>query len=74
MKCNLSRKDRFIRGAVGVALVLAGTLLLDGAYGVTVVLLGALIVFSASVGFCHVYKVLHLSTLRKEPPAHDSAK
>ena len=69
MKCNLSRTDRFVRGVLGIALAAVGLIFARGPYRIAAVLLGALIVFSALMGFCHVYKVMRVSTVRKDDRA-----
>lgn len=70
MKCNLSRTDRLVRGVLGIALAAGGLIFASGPYRIAAVLLGALIVFSAVMGFCHVYKFMRLSTVRKDDGAN----
>jgi hypothetical protein len=72
MQCNLSRADRIVRALLGVVLVACGVSLAVfgggwplGLLGVGLALVGGILVFSAWRGFCHVYKVLHLSTLKR---------
>jgi uncharacterized membrane protein len=65
MGTNLGRLDRVIRGVVGVALIAVGVFMVKGAVGVLLGLVGAVLIFSATVGFCHVYKVLHIRTSKK---------
>jgi uncharacterized membrane protein len=60
MGTNLGTTDRVIRGVAGVLLIAVGLLLVRGAIGVVLCLLGAILILSGAVGFCHVYKVLHI--------------
>jgi uncharacterized membrane protein len=62
VKTNLGVVDRLIRGVVGVTLLAVGLFLVKGAIGVVLALLGAILLFSGTVGFCHVYKVFHIHT------------
>jgi len=66
MQRNLCLADRIIRAIAGVAAIVVGLLVVRGLLGVGLALIGALLVFSSSVGFCHVYKFLGLSTKRPE--------
>jgi hypothetical protein len=65
MKCNLSPVDRVIRCAGGALLAVLGLFAVRGWLGILLALLGAVFVFSGTVGFCHIYKVLHISTSKK---------
>jgi len=65
MTCNLSTTDRVIRCVLGVALVVGAALFARNLLGAALALVGAVLVFSGTVGFCHVYKVLGLRTLKK---------
>jgi hypothetical protein len=65
MKGNLGTVDRVIRGLVGLSMIAAGVLLVKGALGVLLGLVGAILIFSGTVGFCHVYKVLGIRTCRR---------
>ena len=65
METNLGTVDRVIRGALGVALVAAGLLLMDLVIALVLVPLGALLIYSGSIGFCHVYKVFHIDTSKR---------
>lgn len=62
MEANLCTTERIVRGVAGASLVTAGLVVVRGVPRVVVCLLGATLILSASVGFCHVYKVLHIST------------
>jgi len=65
METNLGTVDRVIRGVLGVALVAAGLLLGNIVVGLVLVPLGVLLIYSGSIGFCHVYKVLHIDTSKR---------
>jgi Protein of unknown function (DUF2892) len=54
-----------IRGVVGVGLIAVGLFMVKGVVGVLLGLVGAVLIFSGTVGFCHVYKVLHIRTSKK---------
>lgn len=65
MGINLGTLDRVIRGVVGAILIAAGLFLVTGVARAVLCLLGAVLIFSGTVGFCHVYKVFHIRTCRK---------
>ena len=65
MQCNLSNTDRTIRVIAGLLLAGAGILLVRGLVGILLALLGAVLIFSGSIGFCHVYKFFHIDTSKK---------
>jgi len=65
VKCNLSAVDRTTRIVVGSVAIVAAALAMRNVYGALLALAGALLVFSGTVGFCHVYKVLGIRTLKK---------
>jgi hypothetical protein len=65
MGTNLGTVDRVIRVVAGGISILAGLFIVKGIFGVALGLLGALLFFSGTVGFCHVYKVLHIGTSKK---------
>jgi hypothetical protein len=64
MQCNLSRTDRTVRIGLGVLAVVAGLAFVQGLLGIALALVGAVLVFSGTIGFCHVYKVLGIRTRR----------
>lgn len=66
MKRNLCLLDRVVRALAGGALATAGLLFAGRGLGWAMASVGALLVLSASVGFCHVYGVLRMSTLKKK--------
>lgn len=65
MGTNLGMVDRVVRVVGGAAMIAVGLFLLRGLLGIVVGVLGALLIFSGTIGFCHVYKVLHIRTSRK---------
>jgi len=64
VRANLSLADRAVRVVAGAALVVAGLLLVEGVFVAAPVLVGALLIFSGSVGFCHVYEFLGFTMRR----------
>ena len=67
MSPNLCLTDRVIRAVVGIGLAAVGLLVVRGLLGIAVALVGALLAFSATLGFCHVYKFLGISTKGQDP-------
>ena len=65
MGINLGTIDRVIRVVGGGVLIAVGLFVVKGILGIVVGLLGGLLIFSGTVGFCHVYKVLHIRTSKK---------
>lgn len=65
MKANLCMLDRIIRAAAGAALV-ATAFYVGRLPGVALGVVGALLLLSAAVGFCHVYSVLRIRTLKRD--------
>ncbi len=65
MTCNLSRTDRVVRCLGGALLAGLGLFAVRGWPGVLLAVVGGVFVFSGTVGFCHIYKVLHISTKRR---------
>ena len=65
MGTNLGTLDRAIRGVGGVILIVVGLFVVRGLIGILLGLVGAVLVFSATVGFCHVYKVLRIRTSKR---------
>jgi uncharacterized membrane protein len=62
---NLSPMDRAVRVFLGVALLGAGLIVVQGLPGAALDVVGAMLIFSGSVGFCHIYKVCGISTVKK---------
>ena len=65
VKINQNTVERVIRGVIGAVLIAIGLLLVRGILGVVLDLVGAVLIFSGVVGFCHVYKFLHIGTSKK---------
>ncbi len=63
MKVNLGTADRIVRGLVGSAFLGIGLTAGRRAWwGIPLDLVGAVVLFSASTGFCHVYKTFGISS------------
>jgi hypothetical protein len=66
MKTNESNIDRIIRAVAGVVLLYLGFGgVLGGALGVVADVLGVVLLFTGAVGFCPLYAMFKLSTLKK---------
>jgi hypothetical protein len=66
MKLNESNVDRIIRAVAGVVLLFlgfGGTL--SGGLAIVADVIGAVLLLTGAVGFCPIYAVLKLSTLKK---------
>lgn len=57
--------DRWLRGVVGLLLILSGPAVVGGAWIVESV--GALLIATAFIGWCPIYAMLHLSTRSVKP-------
>jgi hypothetical protein len=65
MKGNVGQHDQVVRGVVGSLLILlAGLGVVGGALKVVAVVLGSIGVFTASSGFCPLYRAVGRSTHR----------
>ncbi len=66
---NESMVDRIVRAVVGVILLWAGLWPLAGlqaaVLGIIVALIGLILVITAITGFCLIYRLLGISTLKK---------
>jgi uncharacterized membrane protein len=62
---NTGTLDRVVRGVAGAVLILSGLVLVKGVLGVVLAAVGAVLLFSASIGFCHVYKFFHIDTSKR---------
>ncbi len=66
---NESTVDRIVRAVVGVILLWAGLRPLAGlqaaVLGIIVALIGLILVITAITGFCLIYRLLGISTLKK---------
>jgi uncharacterized membrane protein len=58
VEVNTGRVERVVRVVGGIALAVLGLFVLKGVLGVLLALVGAVLVFSGSIGFCHVRKFL----------------
>lgn len=66
MKSNIGQTEQIVRGVLGAALILiAGLGVTDGAWHALAVFFGGFGVFTASAGFCPLYRVAGRSTLRR---------
>jgi Protein of unknown function (DUF2892) len=66
MKLNESNVDRIIRAVAGVVLLFLGFGgVLSGGLAVVADVIGAVLLLTGAVGFCPIYAVLKLSTLKK---------
>ena len=67
MQTNESTIDRIIRAIVGVA-ALAGALAIGigSVGGILLLVVGGVLVVTAATGFCPLYRVLGLSTVKAE--------
>jgi hypothetical protein len=66
MKLNESNVDRIIRAVAGVVLLFLGFGgVLSGGLAVVADVLGAILLLTGAVGFCPIYALLKLSTLKK---------
>jgi hypothetical protein len=59
---NEGTVDRWLRGVVGVLLILSGSAIAPGGWAVQLV--GAAVLATALVGWCPLYTLLHVSTYR----------
>lgn len=65
MKLNAGTTDRIVRVVAGLVLLGVGLFVVKGGFGIALDVVGAVLVFSGTVGFCHVYKVFGINTTRK---------
>jgi uncharacterized membrane protein len=63
---NLSPLDRAIRVVIGVALLAVGLIFVRGILGIVLAVIGGVLVFSGTVGFCHVYKFFGICSANKK--------
>jgi hypothetical protein len=66
---NESTVDRVVRAVLGVILLWAGLWPLAGlqgsVLGIIVVLVALILLFTAATGFCLIYRLLGISTIKK---------
>jgi hypothetical protein len=65
MKLNESNIDRIIRAVAGVVLLYLGFAVLAGALAIVVDVIGVVLLLTGAVGFCPLYALLKLSTLKQ---------
>jgi uncharacterized membrane protein HdeD (DUF308 family) len=66
MKINEGRTDRIIRIALGIVMLVLGIAVLPAGWLAWVVnVLGAILLVTGIVGFCPLYALLKLNTLKK---------
>ncbi len=65
MKQNESNIDRIIRAVAGIALLYLGFGVLSGAWGIVSGIVGAVLLLTGAIGFCPLYALLKLSTLKQ---------
>ena len=62
---NESQMDRIIRFVLGIILAVIGYTLFSGAIQIVMYVLAFIALFTSVTGFCLIYKVLGISTLKK---------
>jgi hypothetical protein len=65
MKLNESNLDRIIRAVVGVVLLYLGFAVLGGPVAIVAEVVGVVLLATAAIGFCPLYALFKLSTLKK---------
>ncbi|MEY4987982.1 MAG: hypothetical protein RL567_1761 [Bacteroidota bacterium] len=69
MRKNVGKMDRIVRISIAVALsILAYSKIIPRDFALGVYLVSAIIALTGFVRFCPLYKILHKSTNREEPP------
>ncbi|MBP6092879.1 YgaP family membrane protein [Aquirufa regiilacus] len=69
MKKNVGKMDRIVRIAIAVALsILAYSKIIPSDFALGVYLVSGIIALTGFIRFCPLYKILHKSTCREEPP------
>lgn len=69
MRKNVGKMDRIVRLAIAVVLViLAYAKIIPQNLTIAVYVISLIIAITGFVRFCPLYKVLHKSTVREEPP------
>jgi len=67
-KKNESGTDRLIRAIIGLILLIVSYYYLTGWVQIVGYILGVISVITAITGFCGLYKLLGISTIKKEEP------
>jgi len=65
MMKNVGTIDRWVRGAAGVILLLAGYYWTTGGLSIASYIIGAIVLLTAITGFCPLYSFLGISTGKK---------
>jgi len=65
MMKNEGTLDRVLRALLGLALVAAGYFSPGGTVAIVLYVLGAMSIFTAITGFCMLYKLLGVNTMKK---------
>ena len=66
MKLNESNIDRIIRAVAGVVLLYLGFAgVLAGGLGIAADVVGVVLLATAAIGFCPIYALLKIGTLKK---------
>ncbi|MFA6106622.1 MAG: DUF2892 domain-containing protein [Patescibacteria group bacterium] len=73
MEKNVGKTDRWIRGILGIALIIIGFSMTGGTLMYVLGAVGAISLLTAIFGFCPAYKVLGIST-NKQKPASPQAR
>jgi hypothetical protein len=69
MKKNVGKMDRIVRIALAIVLIiLAYAKVIPQNLSIAVYMVSAIIAMTGFVRICPLYKVLHKSTVREEPP------
>ncbi len=62
---NESQIDRVIRFVIGIVLAVLGFTMFTGVIQIVMYVLAFVALFTSATGFCLIYKVLGISTLKK---------
>ena len=69
MRKNVGKMDRVVRIAIAVVLsILAYSKIIPSDFALGVYLVAVIIALTGFIRFCPLYKILHKSTCREEPP------
>jgi len=63
---NESEKDRRNRGLLGLVLLLVSAFLFSSWLKIVASIIGVLLIFTAITGYCALYRVFKVSTIKKE--------
>jgi uncharacterized membrane protein len=64
MKLNESNLDRIIRAVAGVVLLALGLVVLSGVLAIVADVIGAVLLLTGLVGFCPLYAIFKIGTLK----------